>query len=276
MTARPELAYFGPQGTFTHLVARERYGDSVSYVPVSTIEGVLAYVKGATDRIGIVPLENTAGGPIFDTMDLLITDPGPLRIQEQLQVCINLALMSKQPLAEITEVYSHFAPLKFCQSWLAENLPQAMPKRVGSTAEAARKAAETPGAAAIGTRNAAAENGLELLLHPIPVPVQNVTWFVTVGHGDPGAGDQTTFIVELEDNPGSLCDFLTPFRDGGINLSRIVSRSVPGAPGRYMFYVDVNQPDATVDAAAVFARAQRHCAQMINLGTYPKVDDLTV
>jgi chorismate mutase / prephenate dehydratase len=265
----PHVAYLGPEGTFSHLVARRRFGDDAVYHAVPSVRDVFDFVKASPNHLGIVPIENSSGGAILDTVDIFINDGGDVRVLDEVAVNIRLALLGPPGVKNPVAVYSHFAPLQHCRSWLREHFPGARHHAVSSTSEAARRAAEEGDAVALGNREAAPLHGLEVLHYPVASEIANVTHFFTIGHEALETGNKSTWVVKLVDAVGSLCSFLTPLKDSGINLSRIVSRPKIGEPNSYMFFIDVDCPDDPQRLQAAMAEAGTHCNELRCVGIYP-------
>ena len=266
-----ELAYLGPAGTFSHLVARKRFGAAAGrLVPCPSIKAVFTRVGAARARLGLVPIENSSGGIIEETVDFL-SEPGcPVRIQEELQLRVELALLGRKG-EKVRTIYSHFAPLQHCKKWLDRHLPHAERREVASTAAAAQAAANEPGAVALAARHAAALYDLDILAYPVESDIVNLTSFAVIGPNRriPPGSTRTSYIAELLDRVGALCSFLEPFRDAGVNLTRIVSRPVIGKPGRYLFLVDIHGTEAEPRVRTALNRAKAVCACLRNLGAYP-------
>src|SRR5690242_13127862 len=58
------IAYFGPQGTFTHVAARRQFGAAADYLPVASIAEVFHEVEAARADLGVVPVENSTEGMV--------------------------------------------------------------------------------------------------------------------------------------------------------------------------------------------------------------------
>ena len=61
------FAHFGPEGSFANMVAREHFGDR-DFVPCQTVGEVFDFVRSSPDHCGIVPVENSTGGIIQETI----------------------------------------------------------------------------------------------------------------------------------------------------------------------------------------------------------------
>lgn len=240
-----QLAYLGPAGTFSELVAKKRFGTGPRRMPLPGIYEVFEFVRNRRDAVGIVPIENSSGGTIYETIDCLVEPRRPLVILEELSLQVRLALLGHSG-QKITTLYSHFAPMQHCDPWIRKNLPRVERKETASTALAAETAALNPHAAALGMREAAKRYGLDMLEFPVQPEIPNLTQFVCIGHPAKTSddADKTSLIITLHNRPGSLCELLEIFRDHRINMTRILSRPIIGQPKSYVFFIDLEgSPD---------------------------------
>ena len=66
------VAYLGPQATFTHQAALQRFGAAVVYRPARSISEVFDDVERRRADFGVVPVENSTEGAVNVTLDRLI------------------------------------------------------------------------------------------------------------------------------------------------------------------------------------------------------------
>ncbi|MFN7562922.1 MAG: prephenate dehydratase, partial [Prosthecobacter sp.] len=239
-TAANTIACLGPEGSFSHLITRMRFPDATVSLR-DNIGDVFDFLSSRPDALGIVPIENSSGGFIIDTVDRLLDARCELSIVEELTLDVKLALLGR-PGEEVRTIHSHAMPFFHGDDWLKAHYPDAKRIVEPSTAKAAEKAAATPGAAAIGPRQNAERHALSILHFPIAGEVPNITQFFLLGHtaNTPDAThNRTALVVELPDRPGSLCRFLTPLSEGSINLKRLESRPIRGQPNKYRFYIEI-------------------------------------
>jgi chorismate mutase/prephenate dehydratase len=265
------VAFFGPEGTFTHVAARELFGLAARYVDSVTIEGVFDAVRRATVSYGVVPIENSTEGSVTHAVDALLEGGVFIRREHVLEVS-HCLLSTAERLTAIERVYSHPQALSQCRGWLAKNLSSAQLVQTTSTAGAAREAASDPRGAAIGSRLLAELSGLPVLRERVQDLRENATRFVILAREDgPRTGtDKTTLGFALRDEPGALRRALEIFDAAGVNLSRIESRPSKRAAWEYVFLVDVegHRDDAGVARAVHELRAR--CESVILLGSYPR------
>ncbi|MCX7591863.1 MAG: ACT domain-containing protein [Kiritimatiellae bacterium] len=265
-----EVAFLGPLGTFSHLVAEAYYGRRKRMVPLPTILDVCAFVSKSGSRRGVIPIENSSGGEIYETVDILLANRPRIHIEAELSLEVQLALLGHKGW-KIKTLYSHFAPLEHCASWLKRHLPHVQRHVVASTAADALQAMGDLNAAALGNRKLAEIYRLDILAYPIQADVKNLTIFLAISGRRPAPRrvDKTTLAVRLPNRPGALCTFLEAFRNAGVNLSRIISRPIRGSPRQYAFLVDVDGSPLQPATARALADAKRAADELRIVGYYP-------
>ncbi|OGL14821.1 MAG: chorismate mutase, partial [Candidatus Rokubacteria bacterium RIFCSPLOWO2_12_FULL_71_22] len=112
------VTYLGPQATFTHQAARERFGSAGVYRPARSIVEVFDEVERGRAEFGVVPVENSTEGAVNVTLDRLIASDAV--ICGELRLDIAQQLLSKaSDLGEVKRVLSHPQALAQCRDWLA-------------------------------------------------------------------------------------------------------------------------------------------------------------
>jgi chorismate mutase / prephenate dehydratase len=264
------VAYLGPEFSFTHLAALERFGTSADLVPVVPIATVFEEVNRGHSDYGIVPIENSTDGRIVDTLDMFTRLP--LRICGEVQMSVHHNLMSRSPRSEVVEIYSKPQALSQCRDWLARNMPMASLHEVTSTSTAASLARDKPGAAAIASRHAAVEYGLNVLCERIEDNAHNVTRFAIIGDVDtkPTGKDRTALLLQISHKPGSLSDALQSFKAAKINLTWIESFPLRGPEMGYLFFLDFegHMQDGKINKA--LAELEKKAVRLEVLGSYPR------
>ena len=264
------LACLGPEGSFSHLLTQMRFPEAQVRL-LSGIGEVFDFICATPGAIGIVPIENSSGGFIIDTVDRLVDERCGLHILEELTLDVKLALLGKKG-AEVKTIHSHAMPFFHCDEWLKANYPDAKRLVEASTAKAAEKAATLEGAAAIGPRQNAERHALDILHFPIAGEVPNITQFFLLGHEAnvaSTANNRTALVVELPDRAGSLCRFLTPLSDSAINMKRLESRPIRGQPNKYRFYIEIEGSPADAPVQAALDQTRADGAVIRSVGSYP-------
>lgn len=270
MSTQQEIAYLGPEGTYSHLVAEKRYGHRATLVALPTITDVCKYVARDPNRRGIVPIENSSGGAIYEMVDILLMNRPRVFVQEELSLNIRLALLGREG-QKIHTLYSHFAPLEHCATWIDHHLPRVEKHVTRSTAMAGRMAFVEDHAAALGHVRLAKLCNLKVLTYPVESDFPNLTVFLAIGGSRRIMDDavKTTLAVNLSNEPGALCRFLTTFDNEGVNLSRIISRPIRGCPREYAFLVDLDGGVQQAPAKRALRAARRESVLLRVVGSYP-------
>ena len=256
-----QVAYLGPEGTFSGILARQRFGEKSDLVACATIDGVFQSVLSGETPLGLVPVENSSGGTVYDTIDLFIRNTGSIYILEELALDIRIALLGRKG-KKLKTVYSHFTQIKHHATLVP----------VSSTAIAAEQAAANPQAAALASPGAADLYNLDILATPSDAQEINVTNFFTIAR-KPGTlrknASRTALVATLLNECGSLHKFLGPFARQKVSLTRIVSRPVPGQPQTYVFYVEVEGAETDPSVALALSSAKRQSRSISILGSFP-------
>ena len=265
-----KVAYLGPEYTFSHLAAVERFGQTVEFMGVGSIAAVFEEVDRGHVDFGVVPVENSSDGRIADSLDMFQRMPH-LVICGEVRLRIRHHLMANCDQQEIRRVYSKPQVLSQCRNWLSKNVPQALQKEVSSTADAARLAQMEPGAAAVASRQAAVSYGLRILFEDIEDSPHNETRFAVIGHQKCGktGHDKTAVMFRVPHNPGSLVEALDVFRQNKVNLTWIESFPAKTSKYEYLFFADFEgHADEPKVGRALKALAE-HCQEVTVLGSFP-------
>ncbi len=265
------IAFLGPEGTFTQAAALKHFGHSVHTLPVGSIPDVFQEVETGNCHYGVVPVENSTEGVVSHTLDMFLTSP--LKICGEVTVRIRHNLLGREgDLTGITKVYSHQQSLAQCRGWLDRHLPHAERLAVGSNAEAARLSKETPGAAAIASETAAEIYGLQVLAPNIEDEAGNTTRFLVIGKQSvpPSGEDKTSLLITSKNEAGGLHKLLSPLAAHGISMTRIESRPSRRGVWDYVFFIDIDghAEDPTIGQA--LTELAQSAGLFRNLGSYPK------
>lgn len=268
------IGYLGPPGSFSHTAAMLKFGQSVEYEPLVDISSIFGEVKKGHCDYGLVPIENTTGGGVIETLDALIETT--VSICAEVQMEIHHSLLANCPLEEIEKIYSKPEVFAQCRNWLSSTFKEAKTVPVASTARAAQLASNEKGAAAIGSISAAELYGLKVVCENIEDIANNVTRFLVISEKDakPTGDDKTAILFSTAHKAGALADVLDVMKQHNINLTNIESRPSKKRQWEYYFFMDFlgHRNDDNVQNA--LAEVKKHCLQLSVLGSFPKATDL--
>ncbi|MBT8046644.1 MAG: prephenate dehydratase [Pontiella sp.] len=267
-----KIAYLGPEATFTHQAARNKFGVSVDYIPTGTISEVFDRVQNKSADYGVVPVENSTEGAVTHTFDQFATTP--LKICAEIYLPISLTLLSTHPKEEVTLIFSKQEVFGQCRSWLGANMPNARLSPVESTTKAVQLALETPGSAAIASVMASDMYDIEVLAENIQDMQGNTTRFLVIGQNfsTPTGSDKTSIVFGVKHKVGALYDALSVFKTDNINMTKIESRPSRNKAWEYYFFVDIDGHAEDPEVKRALDELQEHCTLMTILGSYPKAE----
>jgi chorismate mutase/prephenate dehydratase len=264
------VAYLGPAGTFSQQAVTKQFGQDVEPLAEADIDACFQAVEAGRADFAVVPVENSIEGAVGRTLDLVVGSS--LRICGEVMLPIHQTLMRKTPGREgIVRVYGHAQSLAQCQQWLAKHLPRAERVAVVSNADGARRAAQEPDAATLGSDAAAALYGLTVVEAHVEDEAHNTTRFLVLGKADaqPSGRDKTSLVVGAKNQPGAVVKLLQPLADAGISMSRLESRPARSGSWEYIFFVvcEGHRRDAALSAA--LTEIESRAAFLKILGSYP-------
>jgi chorismate mutase/prephenate dehydratase len=268
-----KVAFLGPEYSYSHIAALERFGESVEYIRVASITAVFEELNRKHINLGVVPLENSTDGRIADTLDCFIRMP-QVKICAELRLRVHHHLLANCSQMEIRRVYSKAQALSQCRNWLAKNLPHATAHEVSSTADAARLAQTEPFAAAVASRQAGVRYGLKSQFANIEDVQDNETRFAVVGLADSArtGNDKTALMFQIGHEPGTLADILAIFKANKINLTWIESFPYREAKGEYVFFVDFEGHREDPKVKKALTSLDKLCEVVSILGSFPQAN----
>lgn len=268
-----KVAYLGPEGTFSEQAALLQFGDGIQRHPVASIDEVFRLVDAGAVQHGVVPVENTVGGAVGRTLDLLVGCRARLCGEVLLRVrqCF---LARSNDLGQIRRIYIHPQSLDQCREWLDQHLPGIPRLPVASNAEAASRAAADTAAGAVAGEEAGRRHGLGIVARDIESDPSNTTRFVVLGEADvPSTGrDKTSLILSARNRPGAMVGLLAPLAAHGVSMTRLESRPSRQGAWEYVFFVDIEGHRQDGAVAAALAEIDAEASLLKVLGSYPQAN----
>jgi len=268
------VGYLGPGGSFSHTAAMLKFGQSADYEPLVDIRSIFDEVSKGHCDLGIVPIENTLGGGVIETLDALVDSD--VEVCSEILMAIHHNLLANCPLEQIEKIYSKPEVFTQCRNWLAATFKEAKTIAEPSTAKAAQRAAKEPRSAAIGSAIAAELYGLKIICENIEDTPNNVTRFFVVGRqaAKSTGEDKTAVMFSTAHKAGALVDVLEAFKKYDVNLTNIESRPSKKRQWEYYFFVDFlgHQGDEGIHKA--LGEVRKHCLQLSVLGSFPRATEV--
>lgn len=243
------VAFQGERGAFSELAIRRSFDDNAKVLPCHLFKDTFDVVSTGKAAYGVLPVENTLGGTIFDTLDLLNIHPELTVVgEQQIRVIHNLIVNPGTKLEDIKKVYSHPQGLAQCKEFLARELPWAEAIPFFDTAGAVSfvKEQKDKSLAAIAGAPAAVYNNMEILRQGIETNPSNYTRFYIITREENSDSyksiasiDKAAISFSVSDEPGALMKVLEILYHNNLNMQKLESRPIPGKPWEYNFFVEI-------------------------------------
>lgn len=271
------VAFQGERGAFSELAIRRMFDEDVAVLPCKQFGDVFEAIMEGSATYGMVPLENTLGGTIFDTLDLLDRYPDIQVVgEQQIRIVHNLIVLPGTKLEEIEKVYSHPQGLAQCMDFLRGELSHAEAVPFFDTAGSVTfvKQSKDHTKAAIAGSPAAVVHGMEILREGIESNPRNYTRFYVICKEDIAEAFRSNAVINraslrftVQDRPGSLFEALLILTKHGLNMKKLESRPIPGKPWEYSFFVETELGEQGSFEKAL--EELRDCCTSVRvLGTY--------
>ena len=228
----------GAEGACSHkaaLMFLEGKNKKNEIVFKGTWNDVFEDVSTGYAEFGILPVENSSAGSVYDVYELIMRYR--LYIVGVVAVKVSHCIASSSS-EGIKKVISHPQALAQCSSYISKKGYEA--EEFSNTALAAKYVKEHPGTAAICSEEAANECGLKIIQRNIQNESYNTTRFIVISKTPilPDDSEKISICFALPHTAGSLYNILERFAIAGSNLTKIESFPVSGSKFEYKFYLD--------------------------------------
>ena len=276
------IGFLGPPGSYSHQASVKQFGSSVDYEDLQLIGGVFTEVRRGHVNYGLVPIENSIGGGITETLDALALNAGHVWVYAEVQIEIKHMLLTDCKPHDVRRIHSKPEVFAQCRNWLTTQYPNAALLPDASTSQAvqtAKKENQTakeigaePGSAAIASELAGELYGLPVLFSNIADNPDNITRFYVISREQalPSGDDKTAVTFATDDKHGALVEVLQAFHTQGINLSHIDKRHSGRENWSYTFYIDALGHKDDENMQRAIAQARGHCKELHVLGSFPR------
>ncbi len=229
----------GSAGAYSHIIARTMFRDE-NIVFYKTFSDVFKAVNSGEVSYGVIPIENSTAGGVFEVYDLLKEYDLYINALKMLKVEHNIVSKNASDMSQIKAIYSHNQAIMQCSEFL-KKFPQIEAVEDINTALAAKRVSESEdNIAAISSAQAAEIYGLNIIESGVQNHHENYTKFIVVSKkllSKSGFGE-ISICMKTKNEPGELNMLLSKFTLYGINLKKIESRPIMSKDFNVMFYIN--------------------------------------
>ena len=270
---KAKIGFLGPEGTFSWAAIKEAFPETTNLHPFSTINEVFEAVSNEEINLGVIPIENTIGGLVSETIYSLIDHP--VFVISSFKIPIHHCLASKaQNLNQIKVIKSHSQALSQCKKWLNLNLPAAIFEATSSTvAPILEDLSENIGF--IVSLSTAKKFKLNVLVKNIEDNHENFTRFFIISQSLKKnklalKAKNTLLFLAVYDRVGILRDILNVFADRNINLASLHSIPASFSPWDYLFFLELEKSYFDKDFKNILKDLEEYCPFIMVIGVVKK------
>lgn len=236
------VPFQGEHGAFSEIAVLNLFGKNIKTGPSYTFKDVFEKVKSEKYEYGVVPVENTLGGIVYQVWDLL--NEYDLQIVAETKVKIEHCLIANPgtKIADINKIYAHYQAALQCENLLRKH-PSWTVKDSYDTAGSVKIIKELPkeekmGVAAIASYKAAEFYRMDILKKGVQDSKENYTRFIVISRKQSNLGNKFTCMLSLKHKHGSLLEILKTVERYRINLTSVHSRPNKNKPFEYNFFLE--------------------------------------
>ena len=269
-----KVAYSGVPGAFAYIAALRLF-PGAELIPFADFAAAYRACETGEADVAVLPFENSSEGEVSSVTDLMFN--GSLYVNQVIEVEAeqNLLGLPGADKAQIRKVYSHPQALAQCAEYLHRHGME--PREYANTALAAKRVAEKqdPACAAIGTAEAAALYGLEVLEPRINTSRTNTTRFAAFSRmlrldttGKRKMGKHFILMYTVKNEAGALAQTLNIIGTHNYNMCNLHSRPMKELLWNYYFFVELDGDVATDEGDSLLRELAPLCDRLKLVGSF--------
>ena len=266
-----EVAYQGEPGAFSEKASLARFGE-VTRKGYPTFRKVFEKVVAGETAYGMIPIENSLTGSVFQCYDLLHEFDVSVVGEIKLRISHNLIAHRGVKMDQIKKVFVHPQAAGQCDRFLRKH-PEWTLCQTYDTAGSVKMIRDQGviDGAAIASAEAAKTYGMQILLESIEDNPQNYTRFFVIATSPQihDKCDKVSMLYSTRNEPGALHRTLKLFAEKNLNLLKLESRPIPGRPWEYVFCVDFKGNIQSPEVAGTLEALSKQTSGYKLLGCYP-------
>lgn len=268
--AKATVACQGAEGAYSQQACDQLFSlPAIMYF--NDFDSVFTAVEKGLCEYGILPIENSTYGSVYETYDLMREHS--FYIVRSLRLKVDHVLLTKAgvTLSEIKTIISHQQAIGQCSAYL-NSLQNVTVTPVSNTAVSAKTVRDSDDRtlACIASKSCADSYGLEAHELHIQNSDNNYTRFICIARQPeiyPGA-DRVSLMLNLPHTPGALYELLSRFAALDINVRKLESRPIPGSDFDFTFYFDIEANLQSPEVLSLISSLADDISSLVFLGSY--------
>ena len=266
------VAYSGVEGAFANIVAARIFPDAAC-VPYGDFEAAYRAVENGDCDCVLLPIENSFNGDVGKVLDLAFFGSLFVNGVYEAEIVQHLLGVKGAHTEDVRQVISHPQALGQCAAYIEKHGLE--PIEAVNTAVAAKQVADLGRRdfAAIGSEEAAAKYGLDVLASHINESSANTTRFAVFSREQrtPSPVDERFLLLfTVKNAAGSLGRAISVIGQHGFNLRALKSRPTKELVWDYYFYAEGEGNVNSEQGKDMLHELQGCCSHLKVLGAYER------
>lgn len=241
---RPEeaqvIACQGTAGAYSEAACVRLFGENKPIRFMNNFKDVVGLVESGRADYGILPLENSTIGSVEETYNLMAINDFYINSIIRVEITHCMAVRPDTDPKDVCRVFSKKEALAQCTNYIRSNRLE--PVEYSNTAMAAEmvKNSTDNTIGCICSKKCAELNGLKIIEEHAADAYPNFTRFICFSKHFAVPEDANTISVSFSvpHTPGGLYRTLTKFSVNGLNMKKLVSKTLAGKDFEAVMYLD--------------------------------------
>lgn len=234
------IACQGSAGAYSEAACIKLFGENKPIRFMTGFKDVVGLVESGRADFGILPLENSTVGSIEETYSLMASHDFYINYIIRVEITHCFAVNPETDPKDVTKVYSKREALNQCSNYLRMNGLE--PMDYANTALAAEMVKDSTDRTigCICSKACAERNGLKIVEEKAADAYPNYTRFIcfSKNFSVPDDADTISVSFSVPHTPGGLYRILTKFAVNGLNLKKIVNKTLAGKDFEAIIFLD--------------------------------------
>jgi len=267
-----KVGFQGERGAYSEEAVRTYFGEDVEVLPFKTIRDVFKNTEAGVIDYGVVPVENSIEGSVYETYDMFLSSSARVVGEIILRIRHCLIALPETSITDVKVVYSHPQALAQCRGFLSSLEVETVVTYDTAGSVKMIKEHGLRNAAAVASERAAQIYDMAVLAKGIEDYGHNYTRFLVISMREAQSGreNKTSIIFSTAHRPGSLYNALGAFARHNINLTKIESRPTRQRPWEYYFFVDFEGHNEDQHVRDALRELANNTVFIKVLGSYPR------
>ncbi len=257
--------------SFAKYAGIKKFGVNIKNIEFSSISEVFKSIQNGKINYGIVPVENSQTGVIYETFDAVLEYDSIICAEEY--VTSHFSLMANSDNVDsLSSIYLTASVFSICSEWIKSNLKEDKIVLVKDINEVFPFLKNSDSIGIISDTFVGNAHNLITLAENIENSENIVTRFLILGKQKtkPTGDDKTSILLLIEDRAGALSDVFYCFKKNDVPVTFLETRPSKIGNWKYYFFIDFIGHADDDKCALLINELKNICTSFRVIGSYPK------